>query len=311
MSIRWLLMALVMLLTATSQARETIYWIQYDMRPFYIRDGEYAGQGINEIADQMIRDKLPGYDHKIIWGNVARIVTMLKSGQPIICSSMLRSPEREAMFLFSKEYRRVSVAQQLVIAAKRANDFSPYLGSDGTIDLEKLLRDNKFSGVFPVGRSYGNPIDTLLRKYIVNDTARSQANFSMYDPMRTILKQVHSGRKDFTIAYPTEIIYELKTGFPDEGPNALDNAKPAVDRNEQPLFVFFTIKGLPDFIPSYIAAPRTPWGEKVMAEIDAVLPRLRFTPAFIQPIFDWNEGDARQRLQEYYQKHSLADNEAK
>lgn len=311
MSIRWLLMALVMLLTTTIQARETIYWVQYDMRPFYIRDGQFAGQGINEIADQMIRDELPEYDHKIIWGNVARIVTMLKSGQPIVCSSMLRSPEREAMFLFSKEYRRVSVAQQLVIAARRASEFSPYLGADGAIDLEKLLIDNKFSGVFPVGRSYGNPIDTLLKKYEANYANRVQANYSMYDPMRTILKQLNSGRKDFTIAYPTEINYELKTGFPDDGPNTLAHAESAVDRNAPPFFLFLPIHGLPEFIPSYIAAPKTPWGEKVMADIDAVLPRLRFTPAFIQPIFDWNEGDARQRLQEYYRKQAVTDNRAK
>ena len=302
---------MVMLLTTTSQARETIYWVQYDMRPFYIRDGQFAGQGINEIADQMLRDELPEYDHKIIWGNVARIVTMLKNGQPVICSSMLRSPEREAMFLFSKEYRRVSVAQQLVIAARRASEFTPYLGADGSIDLEKLLTDKKFSGIFPVGRAYGNPIDTLLKKYEANDANRGQANFSMYDPMRTILKQLNTGRKDFTIAYPTEIIYELKIGFPSEAPNTLDSSGPAADQHAQPLFIFLPIQGLPEFIPSYIAAPKTPWGEKVIADIDAVLPRLRFTPAFIQPIFDWNEGEVRQRLQEYYQKHSVTDNEPK
>lgn len=101
-----LVLGLLLLLAGNVSAREVLYWFQYDMRPFYIQDGPYAGEGFTEIADRLIRKEMPQYEHKVIWGNLARMLQLLRSGENVVCSNLLRNAERESLLTISKTTAR-------------------------------------------------------------------------------------------------------------------------------------------------------------------------------------------------------------
>lgn len=78
---RILLILISFIISVDVTAKETIHWAQYDIPPFYIKDGRYSGRGVVDVTDAMIRAELPQYNHVIIWANIARIQRMMQQGK--------------------------------------------------------------------------------------------------------------------------------------------------------------------------------------------------------------------------------------
>lgn len=181
------------------------------------------------------------------------------------------------------------LVQELIVPADRAAALEPYRDKNGAVDLERVLQEGKLTGLLPAGRSYGAILDPLLGKYLgqKNLESRHAQSNSIYG----ILQMLNARRADFTIAYPTEVTYEYR----------LRNSGGQLgEKSASGEFASFRIAGMPEFVNGYAMGPKTPWGEKVIGEIDAAIRRLRFKPEFVRPTLEWNEGDARRRLEQLY-----------
>lgn len=285
-------------------AKEVLYWFQYDMRPFYIQDGPFAGRGLTEPADQMIRDGMPQYEHRILWGNLTRLMQLLSSGEKVVCSNLLRNAEREAALTISSHDRMILLVQELVVPRSRLPALAPYRKANGSVDLAHILRDAKLNGILPAGRSYGAILDPLLSRYRGN--GKLESRHAQGNSIGGILPMLSAGRGDFTIAYPAELIYELRhrqwlAAGGREETTAMNLPLESLG------FVTVPIAGMPEFVNGYVMGPKTAWGAKVIAEIDAVVARWRFHPDFVRSTLAWSEGDARRRLEKLYRQAAVAE----
>lgn len=92
----WL--AFLLLLTAEAHGKPIIVWLQADLKPYFIQDGEHQGQGALQQAQQLLINKLPQFQHQISWSSLLRREQLLSSYEGAACSfGMLKTPERSAL----------------------------------------------------------------------------------------------------------------------------------------------------------------------------------------------------------------------
>ncbi|HHQ4603152.1 TPA: TIGR02285 family protein, partial [Aeromonas veronii] len=145
---RILLILISFIISVDVTAKETIHWVQYDIPPFYIKDGSYSGRGVVDVTDAMIRAELPQYNHVIIWANIARIRHMMEQGQKVVCGNMIKTPEREKYQTFSTFHKTLSTAPHVIIPSSELNTYKQYIIDGDGVDLLRLIQSKDKLGYF-------------------------------------------------------------------------------------------------------------------------------------------------------------------
>lgn len=266
------------IISVNVSAKETLYWAQYDIPPFYIKDGSYSDKGIVDITDEMIRAELPQYNHVKIWANIARIRHMMEQGKKIICGNLLKTPEREKYQIFSSIHRVLPTALHVIIPLNEKNNYNKYINNDKSIDLLRLINSKDKIGYFIASRSYGSKYDTAIQ-----DRKNKRINYALNAPMGNVFDMLIKDKNGFTIAYPEELIYytESKFGYGSSIVSDL-NKKSYLGR-----FKIIRISGQPEQVTTYVTAPKTEWGRKVISEINHVLIKLSSNHDYINDNYQW------------------------
>jgi uncharacterized protein (TIGR02285 family) len=254
-------------------AKETIYWVQYDIPPFYIKDGSYSGKGVADITDAMIRKQLPQYEHVIIWANIARIKHMMEQGKNVVCGNMIKTPEREAYQIFSDYHRKMSTSLHVITSSQSEGD------NDGsTVNLLSLIASKDKYGYFIASRSYGSKFDKAIGQ---KDNKR--VNYSLNAPMGNVLDLILKDKNGFAVGYPEEVTYhvEKKYGHSSSIGSTLDKKSLLSKYRISPIL------DQPEYIFTYVVAPKTSWGYQVMKDINDVLLRLQSNSKFMDENNVW------------------------
>ncbi|HIC8797990.1 TPA: TIGR02285 family protein [Aeromonas veronii] len=259
-------------------SKETIHWVQYDIPPFYIKDGSYSGRGVVDVTDAMIRAELPQYNHVIIWANIARIRHMMEQGQKVVCGNMIKTPEREAYQTFSTFHKKLPTAPHVIIPSSERDTYKKYMVDGSTIDLLSLIKSKDKKGYFIASRSYGSKFDLAIK-----DKTNKRINYSLNAPMGNVLDMLLKDVNGFTVAYPEEIIYYTESKFGYGSSTVSDLNKKAYLGK----FKVLPIAGQPKEISTYVAAPKTEWGDKVISDINEALSKLKSNPAYINENYMW------------------------
>ncbi|ENC6659159.1 TIGR02285 family protein [Aeromonas hydrophila] len=277
---RILLILLSFMISVDVTAKETIHWVQYDIPPFYIKDGSYSGRGIVDVTDAMIREQLPQYNHVIIWANIARIRLMMEQGKKVVCGNMIKTPEREKYQIFSNSYKRTSTAPHVIIPSSVEENYKQYIVDGDNIDLLKLIKSKDRLGYFIASRSYGSKFDKAIA-----DQNNKKVNYSLNAPMGNVLDMILKDHKGFTVAYPEEITYyvETKYGYGSAITSVVNK------KSYRSKFLIKPISGQNNYILTYVSAPKTEWGYKVMEDINNVLLKLQLNPAFMSEEHMWKD----------------------
>ncbi|MBU2713487.1 hypothetical protein, partial [Zooshikella harenae] len=85
-------------------------------------------------------------------------------------------------------------------------------------------------------------------------------------PVESIIKMIDVGIADITLAYPV---------------------------------VSYPIKGMLKYMLGYIAAPKTPWGDKVIADLNKVIEQYRSSEKFLYFTFEWFDTKAIERVKSF------------
>lgn len=252
-------------------SKETIHWVQYDIPPFYIKNGSYSGKGVVDITDAMIRAQLPQYNHVIIWANIARIKLMMEQGKEVVCGSMIKTPEREMHQIFSTFHKKLPTAPHVVIPSSEKDTYKKYMVDADNIDLLRLIQSQDKKGYVIASRSYGSKFDLAIQ-----EQKNKRITYSLNAPMGNVLDMLLKDKSGFTIAYPEEITYhaESKYGY---GSSTESKLKIASYLGK---LTIINIKGQPAEVLTYVTAPKTEWGYKVMSDINEALIRLRSNPDY-------------------------------
>ncbi|UXB12664.1 TIGR02285 family protein [Aeromonas dhakensis] len=278
---KWtILILLSFIISVDVTAKETINWVQYDIPPFYIKDGSYSGRGIVDITDSMIREQLPQYNHVIIWANIARIRLMMEQGKNVVCGNMIKTPEREKYQIFSDTYKRTPTAPHVIIPSSVAKNYTQYIVDGDGVDLLKLIQSKDKFGYFIASRSYGSKFDNAIES-----KGNKKINYSLNSPMGNVLDMILKDENGFTVAYPEEITYyaETKYGYGSAITSEVNK------RSYRAKFLIKPISGQANYILTYVAAPKTEWGYKVMRDINNALLKLQLDPNFMSEEHMWKE----------------------
>lgn len=275
---RILLILISFIISVDVTAKETIHWVQYDIPPFYIKDGSYSGRGVVDVTDAMIRAELPQYNHVIIWANIARIKQMMQQGKKVVCGNMLKTPEREKYQTFSTFHKTLSTAPHIIIPSSELNTYKQYIIDGDGVDLLRLIQSKDKLGYFIASRSYGSKFDLAIK-----DKTNKRVNYSLNAPMGNVLDMLLKDVNGFTVAYPEEIIYYTESKFGYGSSTVSDLNKKAYLGKLKVL----PIAGQPKEISTYVAAPKTEWGYRVISDINEALSKLKSNPAYINENYMW------------------------
>lgn len=265
-------------------ANEVLSWCSPDFSPYFIKKGELENKGINDLIIQRLQAKLPHYQHKLVKANPSRIVATLFEGGNLVCSALFKTPEREQKILFSKLPLFLVHPNHLIILKSQYALFQPYIRSSGAIDLVKLLDSSLVLGVASK-RVYSGEIDKFIVDYQSTNHVVKTTSSNVY---KGLLKMLERKRIDFTFGYPIETTYL------------------ATELKINDLFKVIPVMNMQALYPVYVSAPKTPWGEQRLAEIEATFNNTEAISQFSSFYQRWLDEPTKARYQlqvkDYYQQ---------
>ncbi|PLK50585.1 TIGR02285 family protein [Uliginosibacterium sp. TH139] len=260
-------------------AAESVSWCQFDLPPMYIASGPEAGSGIVDGHAAFLMSKMPEFEHKWQYSNIARAQADIKAGHPLICGGLQRNAERESYMLFAEPFY-ASTAPQLILPSSRRASLKPWLNAAGEVKLSQAVSASGLTLGISSGRSYGQAIDEQLGALRNHPAIISRP--AADDVGEGLIRMMQLGRLDMAIAFGSELrIYRQHY------PNPAD-----------PL-VTLPIAGMPRLIPAYFVAPQTDWGRQMIARINALQRQYWNDPDFRRSAFLRQDAEGRKRTEAY------------
>lgn len=250
-------------LAAAAQAR-AVTWMQTDLPPQFIFDGELAGQGWSEQQTRDLFPLLPGFEHRTQQASLSRIWYEMAHRDGVCFNGGARNPERLAFAIYSRRAILVP-AYRVLVRAESLERFRPFLAPDGSIDLERLGASASLAGGYTAGREHFPAINRFIAD------GKRQTRLETAVSASQLFNLLHGKRLDFIIASPVEApYYKARFHLPDE-------------------FVSLAVKdGVPS-IRGSVACSRGPLGRAVIEKVDALLSNDRAWAAYLEPLRRWLE----------------------
>ncbi|WP_041577287.1 TIGR02285 family protein [Bdellovibrio bacteriovorus] len=259
---------------------EDITWIRWDDPPIFVFSGPFKGQGVLDTVEDELRKKLPQYQHKTLEGTVPRVLKEAESRTHICNAGWLATPEWSKLFYFSTPVF-VIPANGILLPKSRLGEvrnLAPY-------SLQKFL-DAKKSWKLGVGRLYGEGIDEVLTK---NNYQKNPQVITIATSLR-VHKMLHANRIQYTLGYPFEAVYY----------NELLNSK-------ADSVVHIPVTENSARVEVVVACPKTPWGAKVIADVDRALQNKALLEKFEKGVDRWLSAEDQEKLaparKEFYRKN--------
>jgi uncharacterized protein (TIGR02285 family) len=271
---------LICITTATAVAQDnlkwkdpnTIIWTTWDNPPVFISSGKYIDQGFTDKIQKHMIKSLTGYTHQTIKANIPRILKLADMKANTCNASWLDTPEWRKSFYFSIPYMIVPTNGVIVTKQNRHK-----LPQKEPISFEKLIAAAALR--LGVARLYGEGLDEILFKYdYKNNPMVNVANRSAQSHL-----MLKNGRVDYILGYPFEVVYYKRT-LPGYDPVSI-----AVMENT-------------NSVPVVFGCVKTPWGKKVVEQINKVLKRPGVHEHYQEFCNDWLEPDAIDAMASDYKK---------
>ncbi|MDJ0623262.1 MAG: TIGR02285 family protein [Desulfocapsaceae bacterium] len=252
-------------------AKETITWLEATFPPFLIHEGSYTGQGYGDTVTDIITKNLQKYNHERIKANISRHYRMFKQGENVCTVGLYKTPERNTFVYFSIP-SFFTLPNVIVINKTKYQEW----GGRDQLSLAEILKNNDLVIGRSKNRSYGPVIDSLLDKH------GSEANIFEYEGNELSLnffEMLKRDRLDGIIGLPEEVIYQAENlGIRDQIMTL------GIVENQANLDAWL----------SYVACSKTPWGKKVIEDIDQVLIEERSKQTYRAAYERWlDEGSIR------------------
>lgn len=263
------------LLPAASAEAEEITWLAMQFPPFYIAEGPDRGQGIADVVTRRLQGHLGGYQHRTEVAEPAAIMARMKAGDRVCSAAYIRTADREKVLAFS--------APDLILPPNGITvrrEALPRFGDGGPVSLERLLADRQLKVAVAVGRSYGPALDALLERHKASPHVYWRRGDDIYSSLFDMLAR---GSVDYVIGYPYEALYFARQrGIADQVVN-------------------LPLAELPDYTFAHVVCPKTEWGQRVIAEIDAALRVERGRPEYRQAIERWLDPGLLEEFRRQYE----------
>lgn len=264
---RWIRMVCVVLLglivAVPAYAKDTVSWMEAVAPPFFIHDGELAGQGYEDVVTDIITEQLPQYEHERIIANITRHYREFKDGRKACNVGLFKTTEREE-FLYYSIPSFFTLPAVIIINKSKYEQF----GEVKQVKLEDVLKKNLVIGR-SLNRSYGKPIDDVLDTY---GNAQNVFTYEGSELSLNFFEMLKHGRLDALIGLPEEAMYQAeRLGIRDQIMTL------AIEENQNSYDAWL----------SYVACSKNEWGKKMIEEIDKILLEQRPTERYRKAYERW------------------------
>jgi uncharacterized protein (TIGR02285 family) len=259
---------------AAAQPAPEITWYLYDLAPLVITEGPHKGAGFIERAlHQQLIPALPEYRHKVVVVPIQRIAMMLKTDTLACNPGLFRNPEREQYMAFSLP-TLVAVPAGIFMRRSDSARIAPYLNAKGKLVLDKLLGDGKLHVGMDTARSYGSPVDAVLKPY--RDKPQL-FGLSTPDASRNLTQMVLAKRIDAMLGQPFEVSYYL-------GGRSVEDVKG---------LVFYPLEEQAEAAVNHVACANNGPGQALIRKINTVLVQPGVRDAMAAHYASWLDDDTR------------------
>ncbi|WP_300304587.1 hypothetical protein [Ferrovibrio sp.] len=250
------------LLPAGVKAQDAVLWLKTEWPPVFTS----RSHGFGDQALGWLLEHLPGYAHHVQSLPLGRLLKTMERQDITVCASGLaRTPAREGQFLISHDFMHMP-ALALVVRADDVRTFGDFRRTDGSIEMRRLLSQDRLKGGINDNRSYGAMLDALLQSAPLVRLAKTSNMVSM----------LAAKRLDWVLLYPFEATWQAR------------QEKPAPDIAGLP------ITDIPSLIRGGITCSRTTGGQRVIDQIDQLILDNPARP-WMAPMLDWLDPETRRR----------------
>lgn len=255
-----------------AQAPEQVTWGWFNAAPYMIPEGADAGQGIFDQARKVLKTQLPDYVHTDIVAPFPRIVDEIKKGSPWCFAGGVKTPEREEFAYFSQPIA-LFLPFQIVLHKGGKIQSTHKTQPTGPQSLESLLTQPSLQTSVLRGRSVSPAIDALLHQH---PPAQTHSDF------KAALQMLLADRLDYLIEMPVITAYQSRQmGQPDS-------------------LVYLPIQEGAEVVLNRVMCPKTPWGRKLIDDINGVLKRERMKPHYRQLVEKWSDPSSVKQIRGLY-----------
>lgn len=265
------------LLCSNSWSKDSIAWMEAVAPPFFIHEGEFKGQGYEDLITDILIEQLPQYEHSHLKANISRHYQQWKQGERACGLAMFKTPERMEFAYFSIP----SVFTLPTVLIIKKDNFQKF-GGKSLINLEELLKNNSIIIGRSNNRSFGIEFDDVLNKY------ENETNTFRYEGPElslNLFKMLLAGRIDALGGLPEEAMYiSEKLGFRDKIMTI------SIEENQRNHNASLT----------YVACSKNEWGKKTIADINKVLITQRPTERYRAAYERWLDPSSFERFRTLY-----------
>jgi len=230
--------------TSNAQEKQTIRWLTWEQSPNYITKGAFAGQGLGDSFTKGLQLKLPQYHHENLVSNTRRYNRLIREEDVCVAWAWIIPGSRE----YRVHSRAVSLAPPtgILTLKEKQNLF----GKPGeTLSLAKLLQNPNLTLGYLEEMTYSKKVNDLMEQY----RGKENVHFSSRGGVEFDLAMLDRNRLDYFFAFSAQAIFDAQSrGIPNK-------------------YRFYDIEELQSYTSLHSHCSRTPFGKKVMSEIDKVI----------------------------------------
>ncbi|NVJ91421.1 MAG: TIGR02285 family protein [Methylocystaceae bacterium] len=238
----------------------TLTWQTFDAPPLTITNGTAKGSGIVDGIRNLLINKMPEYQHQVQELPYKRFLVYAKQGRNICTGYLFKSKEREEYMTFSKP----AVIFPGVEALMRKETIEDLKFKDA-VSLNDLFGTYNLRLETNSIRFYSDKINPIIKEYEHRGLVQRHTGSTTY-----VFRLLAAKRADFMIDFPNRIpywVHELN-----------------LDPND---FASVALKEDTRNILSYVACPKTPWGQKVIARVNDILDEEMKKESYLNLLLRW------------------------
>lgn len=247
-------------------AADQIVWGKYNVPPYMIRSGEWAHQGIFDLTLDVVKQKLPQYQHVELEAPFPRINSEIRKGSHWCYMGMLKTPEREGFGYFSLP-SSIFLPLRIIVRRDRLAQFK------GTPSLQALLQNHQLITSVMRDRSYSPNVDKLLAAYPPKENYSEQVE---------AIGMLLAGRLDYMVELPLL---------------AFDQARMMGRPGE---LVAIPMQEADEVVYNRVMCPKNEWGRKVVEQVNKVLIANRGTAYYRGIVEKWHDPDSVAEIRKLY-----------
>lgn len=220
-------------------------WAVTDWAPFYILKGASADDGKMDRLRKVLEEQMPDYSFVAFTADSPRLIELWQMSKNVCSGATIKTPEREKWAYFTAFVHQIP--DDLILFTAKPELFT----HQKSISLHKILKDEKFKGVFAQNRSYGIENDQLIQKAI----PRVQVQI-FPEGYKSLYKMVEKKRFDYSIEYAS-VIRAYNEEISPQLPLSIIKLE-----SEEPMRVF------------YFSCTKNEWGRKIVRAVDQAVQNL-------------------------------------